>query len=69
MPEYKIDNSIVYDILDQICKDTNLYPYIKQHKSKRDGRKAFYAIHSRWLGPSNVNMTASEAKMALQTST
>ena len=23
--EYKIDNRTVYDILDQICKDTNLY--------------------------------------------
>ena len=47
---YKIDNRNVYDILDQICKDTDLYPYVKQHKSKKDGRGAFYAIHSRWLG-------------------
>ena len=30
--EYKIDNRAIYDILDQTCKDTNLYPYIKQHK-------------------------------------
>ena len=29
MVEYKIDNRSVYDILDQICKDTNLYPYVK----------------------------------------
>ena len=28
--EYKIDNRSIYDILDQICKDTDLYPYIKQ---------------------------------------
>ena len=45
--EYEIDNRSVYDILDQICKDTDLYPYVKQHKSKNDGRVAFYAIHSR----------------------
>ena len=38
-------------------------------KFKRDGRGAFYAIHSRWLGPNHVNATASEAEMALQTST
>ena len=25
IPEYKIDNRTVYDILDQICKDKNLY--------------------------------------------
>ena len=48
--EYKIDNRSVYDILDQICKDNNLYPYVKQQNSKRDSRGAFYAIHSRWLG-------------------
>ena len=66
--EYVIDNRMVYDILDQICKDTDLYPYVKQHKSKRDGRGAFYAIHSRWLGLNHVNATASEAEMALQMS-
>ena len=64
--EYKIDNRSVYDILDQICKDTNLYPYVKQHKSKSDGRGAYYTMQSRWLGPNHVNMSASEAEMALQ---
>ena len=56
------------DILDQICKDTDLYPYIKQHKFKRDGREAFYTIHSMWLGLNHINAMASEAKLALQTS-
>ena len=28
--EYKIDNRSVYDILDQIYKNTDLYPYVKQ---------------------------------------
>ena len=27
--EYKIDNRSVYVILDQICKNTDLYPYVK----------------------------------------
>ena len=60
---------MVYDLLDKICIDTDLYPYVKQHKSKRDGRGAFYAIHSRWLGPNHINVRASEAEMALQMST
>ena len=47
--EYEIENRNVDDILDQICKGTDLYPSVKQHKSTRDGRGAFYAIHSRWL--------------------
>ena len=67
--EYMIDNRMVYDILNQICKDTDLYPYIKQQKATRNRRGAFYAIHSRWLGLNHVNVTASEGEMALQTST
>ena len=27
--EYEIDNWMVYDIMDQICKDTDLYPCVK----------------------------------------
>ena len=41
MAEWVIDNRMVYDILDQICKDTDLYPYVKQHKPKRYSRGAF----------------------------
>ena len=67
--EYEVDNRSVYDILDQICKDTNLYPYVKQHKSNRDGRGAYYAIYSSWLGPNHVNVTASETLLALLMST
>ena len=63
MPEYKIDNRTVYDILHQISKDTDMYPYVKQHKSKRDSRGAFYAIRSRWLDMNHVNATASEAEI------
>ena len=65
MPEYDVDNRTVYDILDQICKNTDPYPYVKQHKFKRDGRGACYAIHSRWLGSNHVNATASKAEIAL----
>ena len=67
--EYKVDNRRVYDVMIQIRKDTDLYPYVKQHKNKRDGRGAYYVIHSRWLGPNHVNATASESDMALQMST
>ena len=68
MAEYELDNRSVYDTVDQIYKNTNLYPYVKQRKSKMDGRGVYYAIKSRWLGPNHVNARASEAKMALQMS-
>ena len=48
---------------------TDLYPYVMQQKPKRDNRGAFYAIHSKWLGPNQVNTIASKAEMTLQTST
>ena len=47
--EYKIENRSVYDILHQIYKVIDCYPYVKQKKSKKDGREVFYAINSRWL--------------------
>ena len=68
MAEYEIDNRHVYDIFDQIYKDTDLYPYVKWHKSKRGSREAFYAIHSRRLNPNHVNATASKAESVLQMS-
>ena len=66
MPEHEIDNRNVNDILDQSCRVTDLYPYVKQYKSKSDGIGIFYTIHTRWLGSNHVKITASEAEMDLQ---
>ena len=63
--EYKKDNGTVYEILDQIFRDSYLYPYVKQCKSNKDWRGAYYVIHSRWLGLNHVNVTTSEAELAL----
>ena len=63
MTEYKIDNRSIYNILDRICKDIDLYSYVKQHKSRRNKREVFYVIYSRWLGLNHVNKTASEAEL------
>ena len=63
--EYEIDSRAVYNISDGFYKDTDLYPYDKQHKS----RGAFYTIHSMWLGLNHMNKSASDAEAALQTLT
>ena len=52
--------------MDKICKDTDLYLYVKQHNSKKDDKEAFNAISSKWLGLNHVKATASEAEAALQ---
>ena len=36
--EYKIDNTNVYNSVHQIFKGTDLYPYVKEHKSMMDRR-------------------------------
>ena len=36
MAEYNIYNRSVYDMLNQRCKDTDLYSYVKQNNSTRD---------------------------------
>ena len=68
LAKYKRDNRAVYNIMDQICNHTDLYPYVKRQKFKRDGRGTFYIINSRWLCPNHANATASEAEIALQMS-
>ena len=62
MAKYEIGNRSVYHLLDEVCNDTNLYPYVKQHKPMRDRRGVFHAIHLWWLGSNHVNAVESEAE-------
>ena len=57
MVSYEIDHTTAYDILDQICKKTDLDPCVNQFKLKQDGRGKFSAIHARWLGPNYFDET------------
>ena len=60
---------MVYAILDLICKDTDLYPYVKKFKMCHDGTGLYYTIYFRWLNPNHMISMALEAKAALQTLT
>ena len=64
--ECELDNMSVNDILDQICKDIYMYPYVKQQKSMRDRKGAFNAVHKWWLGLNHMNVVKSKAELALQ---
>ena len=37
---YVVYNRAIYEILDQICKGADMYPYVKQLRSKHIGREA-----------------------------
>ena len=43
---YWLDNRMVYDILDQICKDKDLYLYARKFKASHDRNGACYVFHS-----------------------
>ena len=55
---------MVYELLGQICKDTDLYTYAKQSSPSKmvEG----HSILARLLGQNHTNSTASKAEAALQ---
>ena len=43
---YDMNDIRVFEILDSICKDTVLHPYVKQYRFGSNGQGAFHAIHA-----------------------
>ena len=64
-PHYAPDNAQVWRILVTIFKDTPSYTYIKKFSRSEDGRKAWKALYSQYLGPNNANNLANEMDAAL----
>ena len=61
------DRSRVWDILVAIFSATEAWTVIKTFKSKRNGRAAWLALWSFYLGPNNLDHMASEAEKSLTT--
>ena len=67
--DLQLGHRIDCDILNQICKDKDLYPYVKKFKTSYDEQGAYYSIHSRWLSPNPMGLMASDTQTAHQTMT
>ncbi len=61
------DRSRVWDLLVAIFSSTEAWTVIKTFKSKRNGRAAWLALWSFYLGPNNLDHMASEAEKSLTT--
>ena len=60
------DNSIVWEILENVLKDTMYITYIKSYAKAQDGRAAFKQLHTQLLGTEAINNYASAAERKLQ---
>jgi hypothetical protein len=65
-PIFVKDNHKVWDILQDICADTDTWTWIKTSAQYRNGRPAYYALFDHYLGASNSNNVQKEARGKLQ---
>ena len=66
LPTYIHDRSKVWQTMSEVCRDDKCWTYVKPFQRSRDGRGAFQALHTHYLGANHVNNMASvaEAKLA-----
>jgi hypothetical protein len=66
LPTYIHDRSKVWQTMAEVCRDDKCWIYVKPFQRSRDGRGAFQALHTHYLGANHVNNMASvaEAKLA-----
>jgi hypothetical protein len=67
LPTYIHDRSKVWQTMSVICRDDKCWTYVKPFQRSRDGRGAFQALHTHYLGANHVNNMANvaESKLAL----
>eukprot|EP00934_Nitzschia_sp_Nitz4_P001810 Nitzschia sp. Nitz4//scaffold191_size41780//52//5493//NITZ4_007461-RA/size41780-processed-gene-0.69-mRNA-1//1//CDS//3329540163//1810//frame0 len=66
---YLLDNQKVWDILSGIVSNTECWTYAKKFRVKKDGRGAYKALHTHYLGENNRDNLAAKAEAKLQTLT
>jgi hypothetical protein len=67
LPTYIHDRSKVWQTMSEVCRDDKCWTYVKPFQRSRDGRGAFQALHTHYLGANHVNNMANiaESKLAL----
>jgi hypothetical protein len=66
LPTYIHDRAKVWQTISEVTRDDKCWTYVKPFQRTRDGRGAFLALHTHYLGANHVNNMASvaEAKLA-----
>jgi hypothetical protein len=65
-PTLVVDNFKVWEILQEICLDNNAWTWIKSFARSRNGRGAYLALHSHYLGISKSDNIQAEAENKLK---
>jgi hypothetical protein len=65
LPTYIHDRSKVWQAISEVTKDDKCWTYVKPFQRSRDGRGAFQALHTHYLGANHVNNMASIAESKL----
>jgi hypothetical protein len=65
LPTYIHDRSKVWQTMSEVCRDDKCWTYVKPFQRSRDGRGAFQALHTHYLGANHVNNMASIAESKL----
>jgi hypothetical protein len=63
---YAANNGKVWGILTDICGETNAWTWMKPFNRSKDGRLAYTALYSHYLGASNADNIQSKAENKLQ---
>jgi hypothetical protein len=58
---YAADNRKVWEILANICRETNAWTWIKPQSCSKDGRAAYLALYNHYLGASNADNIQAKA--------
>ena len=64
-PAYLVNREKVWDIIARITRTQDCWTYVKPAQRTRDGRKAYLALYTHYLGPDNVDNMASQAESKL----
>lgn len=59
--DFQADNKTVWLLLASICREHSCWAYLRQHQRKQNGRAAFQALVSHYLGSNNVNTMSARA--------
>jgi hypothetical protein len=65
LPTYQHDRTKVWQALSEMTRDEKCWTYVKPFQRTCDGRGAFLALHTHYLGANHVNNMASEAESKL----
>jgi hypothetical protein len=65
LPTYQHDKTKVWQSLSEMTREEKCWTYVKPFQRARDGRGAFLALHTHYLGANHVNNMASEAESKL----